>query len=101
MSHASTEGSSGRSSPAVLNDDRQLLQSPPQMSPPCNEGNGRENEGDGFVVPEEDDVLKYATGVVKSVKELSDKVHKCKASDYVDLVKVTNYCCGSYYIVLL
>lgn len=39
-------------------------------------------------LPEEDEILKLTTGVVKSVKELSDKVHKLKPSDYVELVKV-------------
>ena len=41
-----------------------------------------------FTVPDEDEILKHTMGVVKTVKELSDRVHKSKPSDYVDLVKV-------------
>ena len=44
-----------------------------------------------FTIPDEDDTLKLTTGVVKSIKELSDKVHKLKPSDYVDLVKVCRW----------
>ena len=43
---------------------------------------------DSFAVPDEDDILKMTMGVVKTVKELSDKVHKSKPNDYVELVKV-------------
>lgn len=43
---------------------------------------------EGFTPPEEDDILKLTTGVVKTVKELSDRVHKSKPNDYIDLVKV-------------
>jgi hypothetical protein len=43
---------------------------------------------ENFTLPEEDPILKLTTGVVKTVKELSDKVHKSKPNDYVDLVKV-------------
>ena len=46
---------------------------------------------DNFSLPEDDNVLKQTTGVVKTVKELSDKIHKCKPNDYVDLVKVRRY----------
>ena len=42
----------------------------------------------GFTISDEDDVLKHVTGVVKSVKELSDRVHKSKPNDYIELVKV-------------
>ncbi len=41
------------------------------------------------MVPDEDEILKLTMGVVKTVKELSDKVHKSKPGDYVDLVKVS------------
>lgn len=43
---------------------------------------------DNFAVPDEDEILKMTMGVVKTVKELSDKVHKSKPNDYVELVKV-------------
>ena len=77
-----------------MDDRRQQQPTPPMFiappPPPADEARGQEE--DGFKPPEEDDVLKYATGVVKSVKELSDKVHKCKPSDYVDLVKASVHC---------
>lgn len=63
------------SSPAVL-EERGYL------SPPHYEVE------ESFKLPEGDDILKLTTGVVKTVKELSDRVHKSKPNDYVDLVKV-------------
>ena len=87
MSHASTEDSSGRSSPAVSIDEhgRHSLQAA------AADESGLEPANDSFTLPEEDDVLKYAMGVVKSVKDLSDKIHKCKPNDYVDLVKASGW----------
>lgn len=74
MSHTSTGESSGMSSPAPLEDNIYPTNAP--------------QSEESFSVPDEDDILKMTTGVVKSVKELSDRVHKSKPSDYVDLVKV-------------
>ena len=51
----------------------------PADSPPAEES---------FVVTQEDDILKNTTEVVKAIKELSDKVHKSKPNDYIELVKV-------------
>lgn len=50
----------------------------------------RPEADDNFAVPD-DDILALTTGVVKTVKELSDRVHKSKPNDYVDLVKVRLY----------
>ena len=78
MSHTSTGtggDSSGMSSPAPLEERNQ----PPSTAPQAEEP---------YTMPEDDDILKMTTGVVKSVKELSDRIHKSKPSDYVDLVKV-------------
>ena len=60
--------------------------SPPNSYPAAQQEEGEE-EG-GFTVPDEDETLKLTMGVVKTVKELSDKVHKSKPADYVELVKV-------------
>ena len=51
-----------------------------------------ESEETLFPPSGDDEILKLTMGVVKSVKELSDKVHKSKPNDYIDLVKV----CESY-----
>lgn len=83
ISHASTEDSSEISSPALLDDnptssmDKRSFVSPPHY----------ESEETLFPPPGEDETLKLTMGVVKSVKELSDKVHKSKPNDYVDFVK--------------
>ena len=79
ISHASTEGSSGMSSPPAFE-----AHSSPNPSQP-----EEEQEEGGFTVPDEDEILKLTMGVVKTVKELSNKVHKSKPGDYVDLVKVS------------
>lgn len=87
MSHvSSTEGSSGRSSPAVTTEEKRYNPGQSALG-----GGGEEQARESFTMPEEDDVLKQTTGVVKTVKELSDKIHKCKPGDYIDLVKVRQF----------
>ena len=83
MSRASTEESSNRSSPVVSSDERRFS--------PHLQASGGGGEQAPFVMHDEDDVLKQTTGVVKTVKDLSDKIHKCKPSDYIDLVKVRHF----------
>ena len=100
ISHASTEGSSGLSSPPF--DSRSPSNPYPAQSTEEEEEEQphlqhqqqqqqQQQEG-SFVVPDEDEILKLTMAVVKTVKELSDKVHKSKPNDYVEFVKVRR--CG-------
>ena len=80
MSHMST-GSSGMSSPATMPEERHLS--------PAHYDVDESFVDESFAIPEEDPILKLTMGVVKTIKDLSDKVHKSKPNDYVDLVKVS------------